>query len=360
MLSRNLRRSQALGLAAVGGAVLWTGLRHARRIHLRGAVVVVTGGGRGLGHAIARELADAGCKLALCGRDGHVVASAVAALRARGTEAIGSACDAGDAEAVERFIDGVIDHYGRIDVLINNAAQCFVGPAAELEAADVESALRNIFWVQYLPTMAVLPHMRQRRSGRIVNVTSIGGKVPTPHQAAYAAGKFAATGWSETLGVELRKDGIEVSTVTPPPLNDGAPLHAHFNGQAEDEFVWFARTLTSRVRATSTERAARAIVSAARYGDAERAVSFPSWLASRAFGSAPNLVSRVLSLVDRGLPAGGPPGATTRMRLGAEVVGGSNDPRVRALGDAAASDERRYMEDRRPERVPAGTARKWA
>ena len=345
MLSRNLRVSHAVALAAVGGAALWSGMRYARRISLHGAVAVVTGGGRGLGHAVARELANAGCRLALCGRDGDVIARAVAALQARGTEAIGSACDASDASAVAHFVQDVIAHYGRIDVLVNNAGQCFVGPAAELETTDVESAMRNIFWAQYLPTMAVLPHMRQRRSGRIVNVTSIGGKLPTPHQAAYVAGKFAATGWSETLAIELRKDGIEVSTVTPPPLNDGAPLHAHFNGRAEEEFLWFARSLTSRARATSTERAARTIVDAARYGDAERAVSFTSWLASRAFGTAPNLTSRALSLVDRGLPASAAPGTSSPMRLGAEVVAASNDPRVRALGDASVEDERHYMPD---------------
>ena len=82
MSSRNLRATQALAIAAVGGAALWSGMRYARRISLRGAVAVVTGGGRGLGHAIARELADAGCRLAVCGRKGGVVARAVAALQA--------------------------------------------------------------------------------------------------------------------------------------------------------------------------------------------------------------------------------------------------------------------------------------
>lgn len=332
---------QTLGFAALGGAAGWLALRHARRIELRGAVAVVTGGGRGLGHAIARELANEGCRLALCGRDGDVIASAVSALQARGVEAMGAACDTSDAEAVEHFIDDVVDHYGRIDVLINNAGQCFVGPAAELETPDMENALRNIFWSQYLPTMAALPHMRRRRAGRIVNVTSIGGKVPTPHQSAYVAAKFAATGWSQTLAVELRKDGLEVSTVTPPPLDDGAPLHAHFNGHAEAELLWFARTLTSRVRATSTERAARAVVSAARHGDTERTVSFSSWLASRAYGSAPGLMSRLMSVVDRGLPPTAAPGVTTAMSLGADVVAASSDPRLHALAADSRRDARR-------------------
>jgi len=175
-----------------------------------------------------------------------------------------------------------------------------------------------------------------------VNVTSIGGKVPNPHQAAYAAGKFAATGWSETLAVELAKDGIRVSTVTPPPLNDGAPLHVHFNGNAEEEFLWFARTLTSPWRATDTGRTARVVVSAAEHGDPERAVAPLSWLAQRAYGMSPNLMTDALSLVDRQLPAPGPPGKTSRMVLGSDVVARSRDDRGRAMASEVAADEARF------------------
>ena len=222
------------------------------------------------------------------------------------------------------------------------------GPAAELETADVELSLRNIFWVQHFPTMAVLPHMRGRKAGRIVNVTSFGGKFPTPHQAAYAAGKFAATGWSEMLATELRLEGIHVSTVTPPPLRDGAPLHVHFNGRAEEEFVWFTQSLTSRLSATATERAARTVVSAARYGDAERAVSLDCWLATRLQGVAPNLVSRALSLMARRLPAPHAAGRRSRMQLGATVLANSNSALVQSLGAAAGKDERRYTPDGLP------------
>ena len=328
----------------LGGAACWTIARQRRRISLRGAVAIVTGGGRGLGFAIASELASEGCKLALCGRDGAVIDAAVAALRERGCEVIGSACDVSDEAAANKLVTDVMSHYGRVDVLINNAGQCFVGPAAELETSDLDYALRNIFWAQFFPTMAALPHMRRQRAGRIVNVTSIGGKFPTPHQAAYAAGKFAATGWSETLSVELRKDGIEVSTVTPPPLDDGAPLHVHFNGRVDEEFVWFAKTLTSPVRATSTARAARAVVNAARYGDAERAVSLGSWLAARLQGAAPNIMSRLLSMAESNLPLPAAPGVRTPMRLGMHVVAGSTDPRVKQLGAAARADEQRLLQ----------------
>lgn len=242
---------KAVGLAAGAGLALAAAARQARRIDLRGKVVVVTGGGRGLGLAVARAFLARGCRLAISGRDGDVIAGTVADLRRQGADVFGAGCDASDPQQVAGFVAQVVERFGAIDVLVNNAGQCFVGPAAELQAQDVEYALRNIFWSQYHPTMAVLPHMRGRRSGRIVNVTSIGGKVPNPHQAAYNAGKFAATGFSATLAAELAKDGVRVSTISPPPLNDGAPLHVHFNGRREREFVWFARALTSPLTATA-------------------------------------------------------------------------------------------------------------
>jgi NAD(P)-dependent dehydrogenase (short-subunit alcohol dehydrogenase family) len=333
----------ALGLAVGAGLLLTASARRARRIDLRGRVVMITGGGRGLGLSIAREFLQHGCRLALCGRDGEVIARAVEEFQRQGADVFGEACDASDPTQVEAFVARVLERFGTIDVLVNNAGQCFVGPAVELEAADVEKALRNIFWVHYHPTMAVLPHMRSRRFGRIVNITSIGGKVPVPHQAAYATGKYAATGWSETLSIELAKEGVYVSTLTPPPLRNGAPLHVHFNGRVEEEFQWFTSTLLSPMTATRTERTARVVVDAAMHGEPERAVSFMSWLSARAQGVAPNLMTRLLAVSDRRLPPPGPPGQTSRMRLGLEVLVSSRDERVQALGAAARSDEERYL-----------------
>ena len=333
--------------AAVGGALgvvagAWIVTRRRRRIDLQGRVVVVTGGGRGLGYAISREFLRHGCKLAICGRDGEVIARAVADFRLHGGDVFGMACDASDPAQVEAFIQGVFSQFGAVDILVNNAGQVFFGPAAELRPEDLESAIRNIFWVHYRPTMAVLPHMRARGFGRIVNVTSVAGKIPIPHHAAYVVGKHAATGWSEVLTVELRKDGILVSTITPPPLDDGAPLHAHFNGHEEEEFKWFARGLTSMWSASSTDRAARVVVDAAIHGDRQRTISLGSWLAARAQGVAPAVMTRFWARFDRLLPPPGPPGQTSKMHLGAEVLAGSADVEVQARGEAARNDARRY------------------
>ena len=338
-----LRRISAVVAGALGVAAgTWAVRRRARRIDLDGRVVVVTGGGRGLGYAIARAFLARGCKLAIGSRDGETIGRAVAEFRLRGAEVFGMACDASDPAQVQAFIAGVIERFGRIDILINNAGQVYFGPAAELRAEDVESAIRNIFWVHYWPTMTVLPHMRARGFGRIVNITSLAGKVPLPHHAAYVTGKHAATGWSETLTVELRKDGILVSTITPPALADGAPLHTHFNGDEEAEFKWFTAALTSRWSATSTDHAARVVVNAATYGDRQRAISPGSWLASRLHGLAPSLMIDFWARFDRLLPPPGPPGHTSEMHLGAEVLANSPDGQVQAQGEVARKDARRY------------------
>ncbi|MFO0889158.1 MAG: SDR family oxidoreductase [Isosphaeraceae bacterium] len=333
----------ALGIAAGAGAAAAAAIRAARRIDLRDRVVIVTGGSRGLGHTIAEEFLHRGAKLAICSRHRDELTRAEEDFRRRGGDVLGVTCDLMERTQAEAFIAKVLDHFGRIDILVNNAGQCFVGPAVELTPEDLDHALRGIFWCQYYPTMAVLPHMRSRRFGRIVNVTSIGGKVPTPHMAAYNTAKYASTGWSETLAVELAKEGIRVSTVTPPTLKDGALMPVHFNGRAEEELLWFGRSLTSPLRATDPRRAARAVVEAAEYGDPQTAVSPLSWMMQRAHGLAPNLMTPLLSLVDRFyLPDPGPPGRTSRMVLGSEIAARDPDRRIQSAASRAIDDAAKY------------------
>jgi len=316
-----MRNDRVLASAILASCALGIGYarRRSRRLDLAGRVVMITGGGRGLGHAIARECAARGARLALCARDAGEMADAERALRAAGTQVYAAACDAADPAQVATFVHDTHTQLGPIDVLVNNAGQCFVGPAASMTSADIEDAMRNIFRVQVEPTLAVLPHMRARGSGRIVHVSSIGGKIPVAHMAAYAAAKHALAGWSHTLAVELARDGILVSLVAPPPLRDGAALFSHFFGRAEAEFRWFTLATTAPLLSTRAVRAARAAVDAAEHGDVERTVSAVSWLSARVQGVAPGIVVRAMRLLERLLPAA-PHGPPARSRLGAEVA----------------------------------------
>ena len=339
-IAKNLAVAAGAGIAA---ALLATqAARRARRIDLRGRVVMITGGGRGLGRAIADECLAHGSKLAICGRDAQEIATATAALRARGADILGATCDASDPDQVNAFVQRVIDRFGRIDVLVNNAGTSYVGPAAAMRAEYMEDALRGIFWVQYYPTMAVLPHMRWQGFGRIVCISSIGGKIPVPHMSAYAAGKYALTGWAQTLAAELDAQNIAVSVIAPPPLRNGAALFSYFNGQAEKEFLWFTGMLNLPLMSTTPRRVARTVSDAARHGDPERAVSAYSWLVSRFHGLAPNLMSAILKLYNQLLPAPAGAGSTTRMQLGQDIVASSQDRKVRALGALSQWEARRY------------------
>jgi NAD(P)-dependent dehydrogenase (short-subunit alcohol dehydrogenase family) len=347
------QRGAGVALALVMAGLSWAvvsraAVRRRRQLDLRGRVALVTGGGRGLGLAITRALVQRGCRVAVCGRDGKVIRDCVDQYRSEGITILGRACDVGDPDQVKAMLRAVAAEYGQLDILVNNAAQCYVGPASELDELDMQLALRNIFWGQFHTTMAVLPQMRARGFGRIVNVTSIGGKLPIPHQAAYVAAKHAATGWSETLAIELEQEGISVSTITPPPLRNGAPLHAHYNGRREGEFKWFASALTSPLSAISAERVAQVVVDAIIHGQHERAVSPLSWLGARAQGMAPNLVATGLRWFARRMPAPAAPGKSSPMRVGLDVARASTDPVVDQLARRAASDEARYLPDAHP------------
>jgi len=336
-------RPLLLATAVLGASALATGClrRGARRLDLAGRVVVITGGARGLGYAIARECAEHGARLALCARDLHELDAAAAALREAGVEVLTAVCDAADPAQVSAFVAEVQTRLGPIDVLINNAGQCYVGPAASLSAADVEDAMRNIFWVQVQPTLAVLPQMRARGQGRIVFISSIGGKIPVAHMAAYTAAKHALVGWAQTLAVELAREGVRVSAVAPPPLRDGAALFTHFFGDTPAEFRWFTLATTAPLLSARTERAARAAVDAARHGDVERTVSFVSWLAARAQGLFPGLTVRVMRAIEALLPRT-PEGLREPARLGAELARSADATVTRALGKVMREQARRY------------------
>jgi NAD(P)-dependent dehydrogenase (short-subunit alcohol dehydrogenase family) len=332
----------AAGVGVAAAIVAAAAARRARRIDLQGRVALITGGGRGLGHAIATEFARQGCKLAICGRDAEEIALAAAYLRGHGVEVLGDGCDAADPDQVNGFVQRVIDRFGRIDVLVNNAGQAFIGPAASTRVQHMESSLRNIFWVQYHPTMAVLPHMRWQGFGRIVHISSIGGKMPVPHLAPYVAGKYAVTGWAQTMAAELAAENILVSIITPPPLRDGAALFGHYYGQAEKEFLWFSALSNMPFTSTTARNVARVVADAARHGDAERAVTTFSWLASRAQGVAPNAMSAIFKLYSRLLPSESGTSSTTQTRLGREVVESSDDRKVRALGALSRFEAKRH------------------
>jgi NAD(P)-dependent dehydrogenase (short-subunit alcohol dehydrogenase family) len=273
--------------------------RAASTISLRRRSVFITGGSRGLGLLLAREFGREGARVAICARDGQELERARRRLEADGVVADPIVCDVRDRHAVERTVDEVMRRFGGLDILVNNAGIIQVGPVAALDVQDFEDAMAVNFWGMVYTTLAVLPEMRRRRRGRIVNITSIGGKVSVPHLLPYGASKFAAVGFSEGLRAELAADGVRVITIAPGLMRTGSYLNAWFKGDAGAEARWFGLGATLPGVSMSAERAARQIVRATRRGDTERVLSVPAAALSRVHGLLPALTIEALTLANR-------------------------------------------------------------
>lgn len=307
-------------LAGALAVLTWRTLS-ARR-SLAGQVAVVMGGSRGLGLAIARELAGRGARLALCARDRGPLERARRELESGGATVTAATCDVSDRAQVERFLDAVTRRYGHIDVLVNNASTIEVGPLSSLTLEDFERAMAVDFWGTVYATLHVLPAMRVRRHGSIVNITSIGGKVSIPHLLPYGCAKFAAVGFSEGLRAELRRDGVVVTTVVPGLMRTGSPLHASWKGDAAAEFRWFALGGVQPLTAISAHRAARRVVRALERGESEVTLGLPAGVLRVFAGVAPRLLATAVELLASLLPR--PRGAPGPARRGAEAGGRSS------------------------------------
>ena len=296
-----------LGLAVVAGGVwaLRSLLRRGLAYDLKNKVVLVTGGSRGLGLVLAREFAAEGARLAICARDEEELDRARADLESRGAEVMTHRCDVTNREDVLRMIAAVETGFGAVDVLVNNAGVIQMGPIEVMTPADFEKAMNAHFWAPLNTMMAVLPRMRARKSGRIVNISSIGGKVSVPHLVPYCASKFALTGLSRGMRTELLKDGIAVSTICPGLMRTGSPRNAGFKGKHRYEYAWFSISDALPLLSVSAERAAREIVSACRTGRAELVISVPAKLAVLFDNLFPELTSDLFGLANRLLPAPG-------------------------------------------------------
>jgi short-subunit dehydrogenase len=305
-----LKENNKLLFGAVVGAAALTTLyflkKRINRYDFRDKVVLITGGSRGLGLVLARTFAGEGAKLAICARDSEELANAQRDLQLNyGAEVIDIVCDVTNDKQVHQMIDLIKKEYGQIDVLVNNAGVIQVGSLAVQTRKDFADSLAVHFWGAYNTIQAVLPIMRQQGEGRIVNISSIGGKVAVPHLAPYCAGKFALVGLSNALRVELARENIIVTTVCPGLMRTGSHVNALFKGQHEIEFALFSIMNALPITSTSAEKAAHEIIEACRQGKAEKIISFQAKLAAKANVLFPEFIAEMMEFVNQFLPVEG-------------------------------------------------------
>lgn len=270
---------------------------------LNDKVVLITGGSKGLGFEMARQLTKEGCKLALCARDFRELEVARRELKKLGGEAFISVCDVTKKEDVEKFTKKVLSHFGQIDVLINDAGIIIVGAMESYSAEEYTAAMDVMYWGMVNMSLAVLPHMKERKAGQIVNITSVGGKVSIPHLLPYTCAKFAAVGFSQGIGAELRKDHIFVTTIVPGLMRTGSYVNALFQKNNKKEFKLFSLMSTAPLLTISAESAARQTIRAMKAKKAQKVLGLPAKVLIEMNHFFPETMNRLLGVVSRVLPS---------------------------------------------------------
>jgi NAD(P)-dependent dehydrogenase (short-subunit alcohol dehydrogenase family) len=298
------------GIAAAAAA--WALLPRPSR---RGQVVVITGGSRGLGLALAERFARAGARLVLTARNLEELARARHLLLERRAvlspdDVLLIPADLTDPAQAINLINHAIGHFGHIDLLINNAGVIDVGPVENQPLAAYRRAMATNFFAALHTTHAALPHLLERGAAfkigspenpirpAIVNIASIGGKMAVPHLLPYVASKFALVGFSQGLHAELRHKGVRVTTVCPGLMRTGSHVQAGFVGDQPAEHRWFSLAATTPIISASASHAANRIYNAVIDGRTEITITPQAWLAARFSGLAPVTTQYIASLIN--------------------------------------------------------------
>lgn len=220
---------------------------------------IITGASRGFGRAIAEYALEIGDTVLAAVREPRAVAD----LAERYPDRFASTSfDAGKTAQVDGVVEAALQRFGRVDVLVNNAGRGIIGAAEEVSDADLREAMDLHFFVPAALVRAVLPTMREQRSGTIIQMSSQGGRVSFPGAGSYSAGKFALEGWSEALAGEVAPFGIRVLVVEPSRFRTG------FN---QPDVIAFADSSLVYGEALSAMRADMAHVDGVQEGDPVKA-----------------------------------------------------------------------------------------
>lgn len=182
---------------------------------LAGKTALITGAGRGIGRAIALAFAEQGCDIAAAARTESELAETAALVEQRGRRALTIPCDVADPSQVAAMTQAALAAFGGVDILVNNAGYACFKPFMELRLEEWRRTLDVNMTGIFLCCQALLPHMIARRSGCIINLSSVSGLRPIMHQSAYCASKHGVNGLSVTLAMELKAHNIRVHALCP-------------------------------------------------------------------------------------------------------------------------------------------------
>ena len=178
-------------------------------------VLVITGASSGIGLATARSAAEQGGKVGLAARSDKALKDVVAAINASGGDAIGVVCDVSERAQVNKLASDAVAKYGRIDTWVNTAGLGMYGRLDETDEGDAKRLFEVNFWGVVNVTRAALPVMRGQRSGHILQISSVGGRLGMPGLSAYQAAKWAVGGFTEVVAQEVAPLGIKICAVEP-------------------------------------------------------------------------------------------------------------------------------------------------
>ncbi len=254
-------------------------------------VVVITGASQGIGAAIAQHFAQRGCAVVLAARSEGKIEALATEIRSRGGLALAVRTDVTDPHQVETLVARTIAEYGRIDVLVNNAGRDIAGSVASLDPTALEAGIRLNTLAPVYGIRAVVPEMRKRGDGVIVNVSSLAARFPIPFLGAYSASKIALCYLSDAARMELAKDGIAVVTVLPGVTDTGFATHAKPAGTETSPLNYS----TLPWRGIAPERVAEAVWRATRDRPREIAVGGPEKLLIPLLGPTSGLLQGLIA-----------------------------------------------------------------
>jgi short-subunit dehydrogenase len=292
-----------LSAVLAGSALAFRFLPLSPNYSYRDKVVMITGGSRGFGLALAENLARQGAKLWLLARDNAELGRAhEQLLKIRKADVNTLVADVTEPTDLDRAFRAAMARHGRIDVLINNAGAVAAAPFESTDHEDYEAQLELHLYAVISATRMIVPYFRASGGGRIVNISSLGGKMPLPHMNSYATSKFALAGFSSSVATELRADNIFVTTAYPGLMRTGSPIQGVFKGDAEGEFGWFLAGDIMPFLSIGAERAADSVLEAARRGDSSVIVSIAARAGAFMFQHFPEIYTSFAAVAAGFLP----------------------------------------------------------